>query len=210
MKEFIIKYYVQLGVIIAIFCLIVFIIMQLQNAMVMIGERSVELKKNQLDRVLSAEFLQNIHIFKKDAEYIDENIATFNVLLPDADDAKVQLFSDIENMAKDTGHSSVTLEVNVENAKDAAKKKTNKDVKAEKSLSMNVSLVGSYNDLLYFVQKLENMQYFSNITSFDIVQTSSEKKRGDDEDVVGRVDLVKTDMVINFYLEDNGEESNNE
>ncbi len=142
-------------------------------------------------------------------EYIDQNIAIFDVLLPNTDDAKVQLFSTIESMANDTGHVSISLAVNVPDAKKTAKKTDENGDALKKNLSIKVSLIGSYNDLLYFLQKLENMQYFSNITSISIAKVSSDKvSRGQEVDAIDRTDLIKTDMTVNFYLENDNEEDN--
>lgn len=196
MKEFIIKYYIQLIIMALLFGSVIFAVFESTQVFGMIKEKSIELKKTQLDQVIAAEFLQNVHIFKNDAEYIDDHIATLDVILPNNDDEKVRLFSELERIAGESGHERVSLAVNVPDPK--KKKKTTES--EESVLSISVSLIGSYNDLLQFINKVENMQYLANISSFDISKTSGENLRDEEVDNARR-DLLKTDMVVNFYLD---------
>ncbi|PID52334.1 MAG: hypothetical protein CR972_02555 [Candidatus Moraniibacteriota bacterium] len=207
MKKFIIKYYVQLIIIAFLCCAVVFVIYESNHVFSMIKDKSVELKKTQLDQVIAAEFLQNVHTFKGDASYIDEHITILNVLLPNSDDEKVRLFSELERLANDTGNDSVALSVKVAekaNAKTTTKQKQKEKKEKEKMLSMNITLVGSYNNLLQFVHKIENMQYFTNIVSFNITKTKNKEKVRGEEDSEVRKNLLKTDMVVNFYLNESG------
>lgn len=208
MQKFIKKYYIQLVIIAGFFALIVFMGMESRIIFTMIKEKSIILKEIQLDRILASEYLQNVHIFKKNSVYIDQNIDTFNVLLPNNDDEKVRLFSTLEYIAKDVGNNSAVLAVNkIEPVvtKKSADPNAIKDP-TEEYLSMKVTLVGSYNDLIKFVHKVENMQYFSHITSFTITKTEDtvgKAQKNDDvlEEIVVRDDLIKTEMNVNFYLD---------
>lgn len=208
MQQFIKKYYIQLIIIVGFFLLIIFMIMESQTILTMIKEKSVTLKEIQFDRILASEFLQDVHTFKKNSIYIDQNIDTFNVLLPNNDDAKVRLFSELERIAKDAGNSSAVLAVNkIEPAAQTKSVKTDAAVESkEEYLSMKVTLIGTYNDLFTFVHKIENMQYFSSITSLVITKTedtAGNAQKVDDllEENTVRKDLIKTEMNMNFYLD---------
>lgn len=199
MKEFIKKYYIQLSIIAALFVSIVFLFMEARQTMVMIGEKSIELKKVQLDRVIAVEFLQNVHIFKKSSEYIDQHIDVFNVILPNNDDAKVQLFSNLEKIAEETGNGKAALAVAKIDPKKAKKEEKGDGAANESVLGIKISFVGTYNDLIAFIKKIENMQYFSQITSFSITKVNDTTAGENDTDV--KRDLIKTEVNINFYLD---------
>jgi hypothetical protein len=201
MKEFIIKYYIQLIIIASLFGAIGYVLFESRQIMIMIGEKSLELKQVQMDRVLTAEYIQNIHIFKKNSKHIDENIGLFDVILPDTDDAKVDLFSDLEKMASDAGLARIVLAVKQEDVKKKSKD-TSADKTEDKALGIHIAVIGSYNDLLHYLQKIENMQYLSSITSFDIQKMSIDQVQREgvviEEGVAGN--FIKANMMISFYL----------
>lgn len=215
MKNFIVKYYLQLIIISGFFLLIIFMIFESRNIMVMIGEKSEELKKNQLDRVLTAEFLQNVHVFKKNQRYIEENIDIFEVILPDNDDEKIKLFSEIERIAEETNNTSVELAV--AKAKEKKVKKKSEIAKAKEqgvdiedrpsSLDIKITLFGTYGDLMYFLRKIESMQYYSRVLTLDITKTDRSPRKNigiDDEEIEldeEIKDLIKTEMNISFYIQ---------
>jgi hypothetical protein len=128
-----------------------------------------------------------------------------DVLLSNDDDKKVQLFSSIEKLAEDTGNEKVSLKVKSVDpkqtkaaAKDAAAKK-NVMALIDNNIKLEVTLIGNYNDLIYFLQKLENLQYFAQVLSLDIVKTANVKTSSEDE--VAREDMLKTTMDVVFYLD---------
>lgn len=212
MMDFIKKYYIQLSIIAGFVILAVFVLLQSRSIMVMIGEQSLELKEIQLDRIIAADFLQSVHIFKRNSEHIDENIETFNVLMPDNDESKVRLFSELEKTAQETGNGEIVLAIS--KVSSGGKKKKKKDAaedSVQEMLGIKITITGSYDNLVHFIEKIENMKYYSKITSINIVKTKGapHKKieRHDDgtttETVIERKNLLRTEMGINFYL--NGE-----
>ncbi len=202
MLNFIRKYYRQLIAVTIFFVLAFIMIFRSVSIVDMIRTKTEELKQIQLDYALSNEFLNNIYIFKKNVSYIDEGVEWMNILLPDSDDEKVRLFSALEQLAEDTGNDSISLSVKKIVKEDDAKKKK---VEGDKSttapsvgniLSVDMVLVGNYNDLIEFVKKIENMHYFADITSFNLAKTAG----GPDNP---RSDLLKTTMNAKFYLDSN-------
>lgn len=207
MRRFIKKYYIQLIVIACIAVLEIFGLYESYKIFVMIKSQSDILKQTQMDQVLAQEYLQNIHVFKKDAAYIHDNNGNFNILLPDNDDEKVRLFSTLENIAKETGNKDVVLAVTKKAKEEKADKKKVIIPQSENNISMTITLVGSSNDLIMFLRRVENMQFVSDVLSIKSVKTvddNAEKKSEDDESdepVQIRTDLLKSDITIVFYLD---------
>ncbi len=213
--KFIKKYYIQTSVVFLLFCGAIGTIVESYGIFMMIKTQSVALKQTQMDRELASEYLQNILTFKKDAQYIHDNESILTVLLPDNDDEKVQLFAILEQLAADTGNKNVTLSVSKTDAKVEAKavEKNEKKVKiqpqSEKYILMTMSLTGNYSDLIAFVQKIENMDYISDVLSIKIVKTTDtlpiQNNANIDEDVPEiemRKDLIKSEIVVAFYLQE--------
>lgn len=207
MRKFIKKYYKQTIVILAFLCLIVFILVESYMMFKKIKEQSIILKQTQMDHVLVQEYLYNIYNFKKDAAYIHENNGNFNILLPDNDDEKVRLFSVIESIAQETGNKSVTLAVKKNDEKKEEVKK-NITPQTKNYIGVTISLVGNYNDLIMFLQRIENMQYISDVMSITSkkvkdadLQREVLSEDEDAEEVVVREDLLKSDIGVVFYLD---------
>lgn len=205
MREFTKKYYIQLIAIITLFVLAVVMFSQSFNVRNMTKEKSKESKQLQLDYALAHEFLRHSSEFKSNAEYIENSNGWMSMLLPDDDDEKVQLFSTLEQLAEDTGNNSITLSVVQPAAKTKQKKATKTDDEVvNDTMSMSVTIVGSYGDLIYFLEKIENLRYFADVASLNIIKTSEDKRRvdvdGEAEDLL-RDDLLRTTMTIVFYLD---------
>jgi len=202
MRNFVKKYYIQLIAIAMLFAVVVFMLFESFNISNIIKDKSKELKQIQLDYILAHEFLQHSYEFKKNAEYIDNGSEWISILLPNNDENKVQLFSALERLADDTGNNSITLSV----VKAVEKTKQKKDVETEvammdNTLKMNVTLVGNYDDLIYFLEKIENIQYFANVSTINVEKTAVDTKNAGADDVLVRDDLLKTTMTITFYLD---------
>ncbi len=205
MRKFIKKYYIQLIAITVLFILAIAMLLQSFNVKSMIKDKSKELKQMQLDYALGQAFLRNSYEFKKNAEYIGEDNEWLSVFLPNDDDEKVQLFSTLEQLTKDTGNENITLSV-VNIAPKTKQKKATKKTKevASNVMSINVVLVGDYNSLIYFLQKIENMKYFADVKSLSTIKTSQDTRHlNNDGKVEGALqkDLLQTTMNIIFYLE---------
>ncbi|HIP50332.1 MAG TPA: hypothetical protein EYG99_02680 [Candidatus Pacebacteria bacterium] len=205
MRKFIKKYYIQLMAIVILFVLVVVMLSQSFSMRSMIKDKSKELRQTQLDYALAHEFLRNRYEFKKNTEYVKSDSEWLSMFLPDDDDEKVQLFSTLEQLARDTGNENITLAVVSSAPKTKQKKATEKtdEVKSD-IMTINVALLGSYNDLIYFLEKIENMKYFADVKSLNTSKTDEDARRVNrDGEVEGvsRDDLLRTNMNIIFYLE---------
>ncbi|MEN8252626.1 MAG: hypothetical protein ABFQ53_03540, partial [Patescibacteria group bacterium] len=162
------------------------------------------LKQVQLDYVQAENFLNKLFEFQRSVEFIDEDTEWMNVLLSDDDDEKVRLFSYLEELAKETGNESIHLSVKgVDPKKPPPKAATPKEGVVpvmDTSINLQMVLVGNYNDLIYFLKKVENLPYFSDVLSLSIAKTSDPRKGIPEKAGEARNDLLKTSMNVVFYL----------
>lgn len=215
MRKFFKKYYVQLIVISSLGAATIIMVQQSFSVANSIKTKSVELKQIKMDQVLAEEYLQNAHEFKKNAQYIDENNYYEKILLPNSDDEKVRLFSTIEDLAGSTGNDNIVLAVKGAIGDPAAKTdakaaaKTKIVPQAKEYLALNISLMGDYNDLMTFLNKLENLNYFSDVITVKVSKIardavpkrpSSDDVDDDEEDVVVK-NYIKSEITVVFYLD---------
>ncbi|MEA3323129.1 MAG: type 4a pilus biogenesis protein PilO [Patescibacteria group bacterium] len=201
MLNFVKKYYRQL-ITVTIFAVLAFVMFFRSFGIIdMIKTKTEELRQVQLDYALANEFLNNVYIFKKNVAYIDEGVEWMDVLLPDNDDEKVRLFSSLERLAEDTGNDGISLTVKkianeeIEKNKKVKNDKSTVTPRVDNFLSVDIALVGSYNDLIEFIKKIENMHYFADVTSLRIEKTNIPDNP--------RSNLLKTTMNVKFYLDSN-------
>jgi Tfp pilus assembly protein PilO len=112
-----------------------------------------------------------------------------NVLLDK--DSAVTLIEQVEQLAKSTNNDvKITISQNDPNSREAiiAQKAAAQDknsngksasiadaLPSKNYLEMNIALTGKYNDVVNFIEKLENMKYYSDTISFDMKQDDSTK-----------------------------------
>ncbi len=213
MRAFIQKYYIQLIIIILLVGVLGYALYQSVSVIGRIATESQNLKEIQLRSALMEEFLQRTHVLHKSEIYIEENISYLQVLLPNEDNAKVQLFSELERISEDTGNQSITLavkDVDVKTNTKTKKSTTDNDTsimpQQDEYLHVSVALVGSYSDLMMFLRKVENMQYLADVTSIAIEKTDDLQSRRllneeNVEEITAREDLLHSDIDIVFYLD---------
>jgi Tfp pilus assembly protein PilO len=192
--NFIKKYYISIILIILLTAMILNGLWQSYSMSKKIEEKYEIYTQMQLDYKLAQVFLSKIYEFKKDNDYLLEFYKEFSFFLPN-DDEKIKLFSSLEQLAEDTGNERLTMSVVKESVDTEGK-----DIVplAENYLRIKLNLVGSYNDLIYFMTKLENAKYFSDILSFNIEKTVITIEEGD---VTQKQELLTTTMDVVFYLE---------
>lgn len=209
MQKFIKKYLIYIIFIVGVVAAVFYAIYQIFHTYQLIKNESVALKQAQMDNSLAEEYIQNVHIFQKNADYINDNVEHFNVLMVNDDDNKVRLFSTLEEIATATGNQSILLSVK----KPAPQKsKDPKDLSViapqiDEYLNINMTLVGNYNDLIAFLKKIENMPYMTDVLSIKTVKTtdvSAKKNIAADELEEAppvRTDLLKSEIDVVFYLQ---------
>lgn len=212
MQKFIKKYYIYVIFIAAVALAVFYAIYQIFHTYQLIKNESITLKQAQMDNSLAEEYIQNVHIFQKNADYINANIENFDVLMVNDDDNKVRLFSTLEEIATTTGNQSIVLSVKKpapQKSKDA-KETAAITPQIDDYLNINVTLVGNYNDLIAFLRKIENMPYLTDILSIKTAKTTDVKARtnatsDDENDSPVRTDLLKSDIDVVFYLQPKGQ-----
>jgi type IV pilus assembly protein PilO len=208
MQKFLKKYYIYVIFIAAVAIAVFYAIYQIFHTYQLIKDESITLKQAQMDNSLAEEYIQNVHIFQKNADYINANIEKFDVLMVNDDDSKVRLFSTLEEMATATGNQNIVLSVkkpSPQKSKDA-KEATIITPQVDDYLNINVTLVGNYNDLIAFLRKIENMSYMTDILSIKTAKTvdatAKRNNADDDEDSAAvRTDLLKSEIDAVFYLQ---------
>jgi len=210
MVSFIKKYYFQLLVSIGFVLLIVIMIVQSMHVITMIKNKAEEFTQTQLDYSLAQEFLNHIHEFQINNDYINQNKEWMSLFLSDEDDEKVQLFATLEQLAFDTGNIDITLSVKKDIKKEKkttkAKKTTdNTPSKKDKILNISIELVGNYNTTIAFLKKIENLKYLADVSSInmqkiDDVTKEVENEQGKKTEVVYK-NMLKTKINTKFYLD---------
>jgi hypothetical protein len=194
MLNFIKKYYISIIIVASLFIIIIIAIYQSFHIATLIKQKSEEFEQIQLDYALAQRFVDNVYKLKQDNQYLTEFYDRISFFLPNDDDEKIKLFSTLEQLAKDTGNESLSLSV----VKTPIVKDGDIIPLTDNYLHIQLSLVGTYNDLIYFMTKLENTKYFSDILSFDSKKTQGSRENED----LGN-NLLQTTIDIVFYLEAN-------
>jgi len=208
---FIKKYYLQLLASSGFLLLIIVMIVQSMHVITMIKNKQKEFKQEQLDYALAQEFLGNIHEFQQNSEYIDQNKDWMNMFLPDEDDEKIKLFATLEQLSADTNNVDITLSVNknpkIKKEVDKNKKSSQKNKEQsnkEKALNIDIELIGDYNTILAFLEKLENLKYLANVKKISMQKIEDVTKEVKNEQGVKTEitykDVVKAKIDTMFYL----------
>ncbi|XLQ19901.1 MAG: hypothetical protein ACKUBY_04945 [Candidatus Moraniibacteriota bacterium] len=176
----------------------------------LIKNKSAELEQLQLGHALAEEFLVNVYEFEKTSEYISIEKEGLNVLLPDNDDEKINLFSQLEEIANNTGNKISLEVVNSAVVVKKTKAKVKEDETDEKvsiepltknNMKLKIALTGNQNDLIEFLQKLENMKYFNDVLSLVTSRTESNINMSTTDVEEMKNELLKTTMITVFYLD---------
>lgn len=143
---------------------------------------SIKMLKNNFDsvqmKIITAQNDNNklgkLNILRYNFEKVNAERNSLDVIFHK--DSIVSLVKDLESIAQKTGNE-ILISVDEGNNKilEASKKKSNgkeneliKILPAENYFTIKISLVGNYNSLLKFVNKLNNMKYHNTIISFNI------------------------------------------
>lgn len=142
------------------------------------------IEKEVIDHEEREKRLKEISILEKQFEIIEKEKNKLEVFV--SHDQMIVLMKELEKIAEETGNEAVIEEVEVQ---DESSKKDPKNKSAVGSASENkkefnflsddyikvkLSLHGSYNDAVNFVRKIENMNYCSDIVSFQMLAEKNE------------------------------------
>jgi hypothetical protein len=174
----------------------------------LINEKSNLIQEKSLDRENRMKRIQELPKLKEQFNVVSEKEPVFQVLVKKEE--ALMLIEDIESIAKDSGNK---IEIKIQ---DPAKNDTNssnakkdsskdKDKKVDESLlkpandnylAMDISISGTYNSLVAFIQKIENMKYWSDIISIKVSMASPEDQSRS-TDIFSSTQLIDTSNVSN-------------
>lgn len=220
MKNFWRKYKIHLIIIAYLFSVGAVYFFAVKPLVLKIGEENDRIQGVLADQENRQEKIARIPVFKNQFEKIKSEEDRIKISL--TGDTVVDLIKRIENISETTGN-----EVKIEVAPDQANKKTpvkskkddgksSKDLisglPGEKYITISITAQGDYENMINFVRKLENMDYYSDIISFKITKTKEnaalssanpfETAPSDAE--IKNIDLEKnkitTAIIASFYL----------
>lgn len=140
---------------------------------------------------------------RKDINYIKENNKKINLLKKGTEEANIELYGELEDMAISTGNSNVFIDL--PNYISATSEKKNEFVIEPINpdfFYVTIEMVGTFNDALRFLHALDNMRYISDVISFSMKKPKKVegKKLKDEIDRYGGKELIKSEFDIVFYL----------
>jgi len=154
-----------------------------------IGSRRDQIQEEIAKQEDQKKQIAELPVIQAQYQTVQSSGSAMNVLL-DTNDA-VTLIEEIEQLAKNTNNEvKITISQADSNSKDAIvaqkaaaseKQPGDKSVSitdnlpSKQYLEMNIALTGQYNDIVDFIEKIENMRYYSDIISFQIKRDDSVK-----------------------------------
>ena len=185
MKNFYKKYKVQVILAGYILFLGVFIYGGIFTMIKNIQGRADEIQKKIIDNEIDKKNLAKIPQLMSDYEIFSAGRSNLNVILKK--ELEIEFIQSLENLARETGNEISLKLIEEENssvkdsqAKTKAKEKDKLDIKSnlpyEKYITIQLELKGKYPQLMGFLEKIENMEYYVNVVAFDL---KKEEKLGE-------------------------------
>lgn len=177
MKNFYKKYKVQVILAGYILFLGVFIYGGIFTMIKNIQGRADEIQKKIIDNEIDKKNLAKIPQLMSDYEIFSAGRSNLNVILKK--ELEIEFIQSLENLARETGNEISLKLIEEENssvkdsqAKTEAKEKDKLDIKSnlpyEKYITIQLELKGKYPQLMGFLEKIENMEYYANVVAFDL------------------------------------------
>lgn len=168
------KIYLIIGVLAVIWvCFVFFVIFPSLNSLR--GDYdSVQMKLIEVQN--SENKLSKLNILKSNFEKVDEKKESLETIF--YKDNIVTLVKELELIAQKTGNkiqisvdeeNKKILEVNKGKANNKEENELLKSLPAENFFSIKINLIGDYNGLIKFTDKLNNIKYYNSVTSFNIL-----------------------------------------
>ena len=185
MKNFYKKYKVQVILAGYILFLGVFIYGGIFTMIKNIQGKADEIQKKIIDNEIDKKNLAKIPQLMSDYEIFSAGRSNLNVILKK--ELEIEFIQSLENLARETGNEISLKLIEEENssvkdsqAKTKAKEKDKLDIKSnlpyEKYITIQLELKGKYPQLMGFLEKIENMEYYVNVVAFDL---KKEEKLGE-------------------------------
>lgn len=155
-----------------------------------IAYKSDEIQKRTIDNELNQAKLEKVTELEDEYKYIENNQQSLEVIF--SSEEQVNLIRKLENLAAETGNA---IELKVLEDANATDKKTigksgkekkeepgiKEEITYEKYASLEITLHGSYSDLLKFLHKLENSTQYINVISLKVEKLKEAKAKNSDQ-----------------------------
>lgn len=185
MKNFCKKYKIQIVLIGYVILLGVFIYGGIFRVVKNIKEGADEIQKKIIDNELDMKNLEKIPQLTNDYETFSSKGSNLDVILQK--ESEIKFIQSLEDLARETGNEINLKLIKEENfqvkdsqEKEKAKKKDNEKIKNnlpyEDYITIQLELKGGYPELMGFLEKLENIEHYANVVSFDLKKEENQIK----------------------------------
>lgn len=186
-----------------------------------IEQKTVDVRSIRIDQDINQGFLSSVADLREQKKIIEDRSDIFDVFLIDDANAKVEIFGEIEQIARATGHSEFSYQIIKKNdaikKADAGADEDSADKYLESiaplgdkhSIFLTMKMVGTYENLAHFLKKMEGFVYENDILALDVSAIDAKDTRGarrfgattPEESIDQRVNLVNADLTIALYLD---------
>lgn len=182
----------------------------------LIGQVSLKadkIQENIMDRESQAKRMAELSKLKEQFEMVEREENKIKVFL--TKERAIDLIKNLESLADKTGNK-ISIEIDeksqVVSEKDAKNPGIMDDLPKFNFMKLKITLTGSYNGMVNFMTKLENLDYYSDVISINMNQGES-LGVSSSQDLFGQLNssskanepvkpnLLKTELVGLFYLE---------
>jgi len=192
------------GCVVVIVLAWIFVVLPMRKSM---EKNSEEAQSKLADREIYEKRISGISEMEKTQKVFLANESNLRVFLNK--NTEVDFIKSIEAMAEETG-SKITLKIEDSNdpkAKQVVAKKGEESIKStlprDKYLALQITLEGTYEAMLTFLNKMENMSYYVNVLSLDLNKSVIEKDIDPFRDAKDKNGLINTKEEVvtsNFYV----------
>ncbi len=187
MKEILKKYKIILNIIIYLILISAFFLLAIKPTFESIKEYQNKIQKTLLDQESQEKRIAKIPELEKKYEELMKEKERIDFFF--TEEKAVDLVDDLENLARQTGNEiniefqkkeeNKTAQVRSEKKSSEEKDKILKNLPLEDYLKIKIGLRGSFDSLISFLKKIENMRYYSDVISLNIAaeKLSEENKK---------------------------------
>jgi hypothetical protein len=160
-------------------------------------EKFISVEKKNLDNKINDNKISKLPTLESNFNLIEEKSSELEVIF--SKDKIVDLAKELELIAEKTGNT-INISVGEENTiiKAGSEKTKNGDAEDEfvKNLpnknyfKINVALVGNYNSLMSFIDKLNNIQYYNTIKAFSLSSAKEVLEKDENSNVNAGIALM--------------------
>jgi len=168
-----------------------------------IKKNSDEIQKIKIDREISQERISKLPEMKNGYATYEQEKDNLDIILDQNN--SVDFIKKVELLSEETGNKiNLSIADNSNASKNAKDAKTGKkdpesikdNLPSDKYISMNMTLEGSYENFIKFLYKLENLDYYVNVISFDLSKEAVSEENNGASKTSGKNILISSFEVV--------------